>query len=94
MTSLAEKLVDDALAVALEFAECKLSLGQMIDHVFLEAHVIQGGQRARLLGGLIEDPDADQIERIAKSMAVVRFLENCRDQPDKAIEWLRGRRNG
>ncbi len=94
MPSFAENQTDEAIAVALEFAECKLTLAEMIDQIFLESHLIQGCQRARLLGGLIEEPDESQIERIARLSAVMRFLENCRDRPDKAIEWLRGRSNG
>ncbi len=94
MPSLAEKQADDAITIAMEFAEVKLSLGEMIDHVFLETHIILGSQRARLLGGLIEEPDGDQIERAAKNMAVLRFYEGLRDHPDKAIAWLRSRANG
>jgi hypothetical protein len=94
MSKLAEKQVDETLTVALEFAEVKLSLAQMIDDQWLEVHRILGSQRARLLGGLVEEPDDSEIERAARGLARLRFLENCRDQPDKAIEWLRGRRNG
>ena len=94
MVAAAEKEADEAISVAMEFAECKLTLAEMIDFTWLEVHRIQGSQRARLLAGFIEEPDADEIQRAAYGMAVVRFLENCRDQPDKAIKWLRSRSNG
>lgn len=94
MTLAAEKEADEAVAVAMEFAEVKLSLAQMIDFTWLEVHQIQGSQRARLLAGLIEQPDIDEITRAAWHMAVVRFLESCRDQPEKAIQWLRSRTRG
>jgi hypothetical protein len=88
---LAERHADEAIATAMEFAECKLQLAEMIDEVWLQVHLIQGSQRARLLGGFIDQPDSDEIDRCARLMAVVRFLENCRDQPEKAIQWLQGR---
>ena len=84
MPSLAEKQADEALEVALEFAEVKLTLAEMADHISLEAHLIQGSERARLLGGLSIEPHPDQIERIAKHLAVMKFLQNCAEKPADA----------
>jgi hypothetical protein len=89
MTTAAEKQADEAIRVALEFAECNPKLPEMIDIVFLEAHRIEGSERARLMWGDRERPHEDQIERIAKLHAVMRFLEACRDEPERAIRWLR-----
>lgn len=94
MSLLAEKQADEAITVAMEFAEVKLSLGQMIDFAWLEVHRIQGSQRARLLAGFIEEPDEDEILRAAHGMAIVRFLEGCRDHPDKMKIWLERRSHG
>lgn len=76
MPTHAENEADEAITVALEFAELKMTIKEMIDHVWLETHLMMGSQRARLLGGLIEQPDGDQIERIAKNSVVIRFLES------------------
>jgi hypothetical protein len=94
MNPAAEKRADEAITVAMEFAECKLSLAQMIDFVWLQVHLILGSQRARLLAGLTEEPDASEIDRAACGMAVVKFLENLRDRPKEAAAWLRSRDNG
>ena len=98
MATLAEKEVDEALTVALEFAEIKLSLPDMIDHIFLEAHRIQGSERARLLGGLAVEPHPDQIERIAKFLCVMKYLTNLYEKPGAASRHFdkteRDRRNG
>ena len=56
--------------------QLKMTIREMIDHVWLETHLMMGSQRARLLGGLIEQPDGDQILRIAKNNVVIRFLES------------------
>jgi hypothetical protein len=80
----AEKQVDEQLAIALEFAEVKLTLAEMICHVDLEAHMIEGSERARLLAGLALAPNDDQIGRIARNLAVVRFLQSCHDRPAEA----------
>lgn len=90
----AEKAADNAITVAMEFADVRLSLAEMADFAWLEVHRILGSQRARLLAGFIEQPDPDEIQRAAMGMALVRFLENCRDKPDEAIRWLRKRANG
>lgn len=75
MASLAEKEVDETLEIALEFADQSLTLTEMIYHISLEAHRIQGEQRARLLAGLALGPDPDQIGRIARSLTVMKYLE-------------------
>lgn len=92
MTTAAEKAADEAITVAMEFAECKLTLSEMVDFAFVQlVHRPLGSQRARLLAGLIEQPDEDEIQRAAMGAALVRFLESCRDKPEEAMRWLRGR---
>jgi len=75
MASLAEKEVDETLTIALEFAERPVTLAEMIDHVSLEAHLLQGSERARLLGGLTTEPHPDQIERIMLHLEVMKYLQ-------------------
>jgi hypothetical protein len=87
----ADDRADEAIRVALEFAECKPTLREMIDILFVEALRIQGQERARILWGdrPNDEPDHGQIERVAKLHAVMRLLEACRDNPDGATKWLR-----
>lgn len=93
MTTAAEKHVDEALRNALELAERKVPLSEMISICDIEASRIEGSERARLLAGLIDEPGCEQTERVMLLLAVMKFLTQCRDQPDKAIEWLRRRRD-
>ena len=86
-----EGRVDDLIQIALEFAEVKPTLQEMIEIIWVEALRIEGSERARFLWGdrPFDKPHAHQIERIANLHGVVRFLEACRDRPDNAIKWLR-----
>lgn len=93
MTTAAEKHADEAIRNSLEMAERKVNLAEMIGVCDLEAARIEGSERARLLAGLCDEPGWEQIERIMLLLAVMKFLTQCRDQPDKAIEWLRRRRD-
>lgn len=86
MPSLAEKQADEALEIALEFAETKLTLPQMIDHIMLEAHLIQGSERARLLGGLTTEPHPSQIDRVARHVCILKYLQRLHDQPQAAAD--------
>lgn len=92
MTTAADKTADQAIETAMEFAEVKLSMKEMADFAWLEVHRRLGSQRARLLAGFIEQPDPDEIQRAAMGMCLVRFFENCRDQPEEAIRWLQTRK--
>ncbi|WP_315768277.1 hypothetical protein [Bradyrhizobium sp. SZCCHNR2012] len=94
LNPIAERQADEAIEIAMEFAEVKLNIVEMADFAWMEVHRILGSQRARLLAGLSEQPHPDEMQRAAMGMCLVRFLENCRDHPDKAISWLRGRANG
>lgn len=94
MTTAAEKQADETLRNALEMAERKVSLSEMIGICDLEAQRIEGSERARLLAGLVNEPGWEQVERTMLLLAVMKFLTQCREQPDKAIEWLRRRRDG
>lgn len=93
MTTAAEKQADEAMRNALEMAERKVGLSEMVSIIDIEAHRIEGSERARLLAGLCEEPGWEQVERVMLLLSVMKFLQQCRDQPDKAIEWLRRRRN-
>ncbi|WP_024340998.1 hypothetical protein [Bradyrhizobium japonicum] len=93
MTTAAEKQADEAIRNAMEMAERKVGLAEMIKSVDLEAHRIEGSERARLLAGLIDEPGWEQVERIMLLLAVMKFLQQCSEKPDKAIEWLRRRRD-
>lgn len=88
MPTAAEKQADEAIAVALEFADDKLSVAEMADHVDLEAHRIEGNQRARLLAGLIEEPDHGEIVRAARLLTTARFLKSCADDPQRASNYF------
>lgn len=93
-----EGRADVAIQIALEFAEVRLSMPEMIYHMDLEAHLLQGSERARLIAGLCEEPTEEQIARIARHLAVIRFLQNCHDRPAEAAEHFqkiaRRRQNG
>lgn len=93
-----EGRADAEIAIALEFAEVKLTLSEMAYHMDLEAHLIEGEQRARLLAGTILEPNEEQIGRIARHHAVMKFLQNCQDRPAEAAEHFqkiaRRRQNG
>lgn len=93
-----EGRADVAIQIALEFAEVKLTLTEMIYHVDIECHLIEGEQRARLLAGTILEPTEEQIARIARHLAVMRFLQTCHDKPADAAEHFskiaRKRQNG
>lgn len=88
MTTLAEKETDEKLAIALEFAEVKLSVSEMIATVDQEAHRLEGSERARLLAGLVEEPDAGQVLRIAHLLAVMRTLQSFYDRPATAANFF------
>jgi hypothetical protein len=81
-----EGRADVALAAAIELAECKLSLPEMIYAMDLEMVLIEGEQRARLLGGMIELPVAEQVERIARFACVLKFLKMCHERPQDAAD--------
>lgn len=93
MTTAAEKHADETLRNALEMAERKVNLAEMISICDIEAARIEGSERARLLAGLADEPGWEQVERIMLLLAVMKFLTQCREQPDRAIEWLRRRRD-
>lgn len=86
MPTAAEKQADEALEIALEFAEVKLTLPQMIAHVSLEAHLIQGSERARLLAGLATETNDEQIGRVARHLCVMNYLQRLHDQPQAAAD--------
>jgi hypothetical protein len=79
-----ERRADEAIAVAIEFAEVKLSMTEMIYHMDVECHRIEGEQRARILAGTIVEPTAEQIARVARHMAVMKFLKSCHERPNEA----------
>lgn len=79
-----EGRADVAIEVALEFAETKLSIYEMIYHLDLETHLLEGEQRARLLAGTINEPTEEQIARIARHRAVMHYLQRiAKHQEDK-----------
>jgi hypothetical protein len=84
MTTAAEKQADEQLAIALEFAELEMTLPEMADWISLEAHLIEGSERARLIGGLAEEPDPDQVGRIARFLFIMRYLQKLHEKPDAA----------
>lgn len=93
-----EGRADVAIEIALEFAEVRLTLTEMVYHMDLEAHLLQGSERARLIAGFCEEPTEEQIARIARHLAVMKFLQNCHDRPAEAAEHFqkiaRRRQNG
>lgn len=81
-----EGRADVAIAEAIEIAAVKLTLPEMIYHCDLEMVLIEGEQRARLLGGTILMPTAEQIARIARFASVIKFLTMCHETPATAAE--------
>jgi hypothetical protein len=71
---------DSAIAAALEFEE-KPSLDEMIAQVGDDLWTVYGGQRARLIGGMIQQPMREQVRRIAIYTALRAFLERIKYQP-------------
>jgi hypothetical protein len=94
MPSAAEKEADEKIAEALDFAERKVTLTEIEDHLSLEAHRIEGSERSRLLAGFIEHPHPDQIERLVKFHAARRLIQKLISEPRAAADWLRGRNDG
>ncbi len=84
MPSAAEKEADEKLAIALEFAEVEMTLPEMADWISLEAHLIEGSERARLLAGLADEPHPDQVGRIARNLCIMRYLQKLHEKPDAA----------
>jgi hypothetical protein len=76
-----EGRADVALAEAIGAAEVKLSLSEMIYAMDLEMVLVEGSQRARLVGGFIDIPDKEQVARIARFACVIRFLKMCHERP-------------
>jgi hypothetical protein len=81
-----EGRADVALSEAIELAEIKLSLPEMIYAMDLEMVLVEGEQRARLLGGTIELPVAEQVERIARFACVIKFLKMCHERPQDTAD--------
>jgi hypothetical protein len=71
---------DSMIAAALEF-EPKPTLEDMILCVGDDLWTVYGGQRARLIGGMIDSPMQAQIRRIAVYTALRAFLERIKYQP-------------
>ena len=83
-----EQKADEAIAIALEFYAANLSIAEMIYHIDLEAHLIEGEQRARLLAGFISQPVEEQIARAARHHAVLTFLKRLHEQPGEAAAYF------
>lgn len=75
---------DRQIAEALEFNEARLTLPEMVYHLDLEAALIEGSERARLVAGLTAEPNLDQIARIARCMSIMKFIQRLHDRPDDA----------
>jgi hypothetical protein len=71
---------DRAISAALEF-EPKPTLEDMILQVGDDLWTVYGGQRARLIGGMIDQPMREQVRRIAVYTALRAFLERIKYQP-------------
>lgn len=71
---------DSAISAALEFEE-KPTLDEMIVQVGEDLWTVYGGQRARLIGGMIQQPMSEQVRRIAVYTALRAFLERIKYQP-------------
>ncbi|CCD97626.1 hypothetical protein [Bradyrhizobium sp. STM 3809] len=93
MSNAIEVKADAAIDAAMTAAACSPSINDLAELAWLEVHRILGSQRARLLAGLIDQPDTSEITRAAGLMAVVRFLELSADARAKNdVCWLRQRR--
>lgn len=78
---------DSAISAALEF-ETKPTLDDMILQVADDLWTVYGGQRARLIGGMIDQPMRDQVRRIAVYTALRAFLERIKYQPEDVARRL------
>lgn len=71
---------DSTIAAALEF-ETKPTLDEMILQVGDDLWTVYGGQRARIIAGMIDQPMREQVRRIAVYTALRAFLERIKYQP-------------
>lgn len=82
---------DRAISAALEFEE-KPTLDDMILQVGDDLWTVYGGQRARMIGGMIEQPMREQVRRIAVYTALRAFLERVKYQPADVAKRLNAKK--
>lgn len=93
MMDAATRQAEEIMQGALELAERKVPLAEMSGYLDMEAHKLEGEERARIIAGIITEPHWENIERVMYLLAVKKFIDQCCETPAKVADWLR-RRDG
>ena len=85
----ADAMLNDALA-----EPRAVPLGDMVAFVETERNAIWFQQEARLMEDMLRAPLPEAIERMQYFKAIERFLNDCKERPEKIISWLQKRTKG